>query len=291
MALFEAPTQASARVPSAAPLLEAGSYPARVVRIVDLGKQPGSEKYPTPSFKMRITFELLEEFMKEVTAEGAIVMVQDPDEDDGVMMAKNIEDKPRWFDYDFTYNADGFMGDNSHIYKFMKAVDALKVAPNLEQGIEGHEAKALKDLLGEPLFVGLVQDTTKSGKNAGKIKNKISTFATMKTKEKRAAKPLVNPTLYFDLGNPDLEVFNKLPGGDSPWAIKNVITAGLDFQGSKLHQLLGGSASGPKPGEAINGATEEEVDAAMAAEMEAQRVAREALAAQNAAGQATGQPF
>ena len=57
MALFNAPTQASNKTPSAAPLLEAGGYPARVVRIVDLGKQPGSVKYPQPVFKMLVTFE------------------------------------------------------------------------------------------------------------------------------------------------------------------------------------------------------------------------------------------
>lgn len=69
MALFNAPTQASNKTPSAA-LLEAGRYPARVVRIVDLGKQPGSVKYPQPVFKMLVTFELLEEYMKRSMAKA-----------------------------------------------------------------------------------------------------------------------------------------------------------------------------------------------------------------------------
>lgn len=288
MALFNAPTQASNKTPSAAPLLEAGGYPARVVRIVDLGKQPGSVKYPQPVFKMLVTFELLEEYMKEVDGEGKIIMVQDPDEDAGVMMAKNIEDKPRWFDFEFTYNTDGFMGDNSHIYKFMKAVDALQVAPNLEQGIVGHEAKALKDLLGEPLVVGLVQYTKSSGKNAGKVDNKVATFSPMKKKDQKDARPLINPTVYFDMGEPDLEVFNKLPGGDSDWAVKTRITKGIDFVGSKLHQLLGGA---PVPQAAPNQATEEQVDAAMQAELAAQAEARAAREAQNAEGQQPNDPF
>ena len=84
---FNAPTLASNKAPSAAPLLEAGGYPARVCRIIDLGLQPGSAKYPNPQLKLLVTFELLEEFMKEVDANGAMIMVQDPDEDEGVLIS------------------------------------------------------------------------------------------------------------------------------------------------------------------------------------------------------------
>lgn len=70
----------------------------------------------------------------------------------------------------------------------------------------------------------------------------------------------INPTVYFDMGEPDLEVFNKLPGGDSDWAVKNRITKGIDFVGLKLYQLLGGA---PVPQAAPNQATEEQVDAAV----------------------------
>lgn len=285
MALFDAPTQSSNKTPSSAPLLEAAGYPARVVRIIDLGKQPGSTRYPQPQYKMLVTFELLDEYMKEVDGEGNMVMVQDPDGEPGEMMTVDILDKPRWFDFEFTYNTDGFMGDNSHIFKFMKAIDALKVEPNLEQGIAGHEAKSLKECLGAPLVLGLIQDKAKSGKNAGKLRNKAATFSPMKSKEKREARPLINPTVYFDLGNPDLEVFNKLPGGDSEWAVKNRITSGLDFKGSKLDQLLGGA---PAPTE--NKASEEEVDAAMRAEMEAQAAAKAEKLAESG-NNGTNMPF
>lgn len=289
MALFDVATQSSNKAPSVAPLLEAGGYPARVCRIIDLGKQPGSVKYPNPVYKMRVTFELLEEYMKETAEDGTPIMVQDPDEDDGVMMQKNLEDKPRWFDFDFTYNADGFMGDGSHIYSFMKAVDGLEVKPNLEQGIEGHPAKPLSSLLSEPLSVNLIQYVRKGGKHAGTVANKISAFSPMKSKEKKTAKPLVNPTLFFNLGAPDLETFNKLPGGDSPFAIKNLITSNLEFQGSALHVLLGGAAGAPEP--ATNVATEAQVDAALAAELAAQKAAREAQQAQNGEAGTTDQPI
>lgn len=282
---FAAPTLASNKTPSAAPLLEAGGYPARVCRIIDLGLQPGSAKYPNPSLKLLVTFELLDEYMKEVDSEGKMVMVQDPDEDDGIMMAKNLEDKPRWFDFEFTYNADGFMGDNSHIYKFAKAIDALEVKQNLEQGIQGHPAKNLPDWLGEPLVVGIVQYTKQSGKNAGQVANKVATFSPMKSKEKKEAKALVNPTVFFDMSEPDLEVFNKLPGGESPYAIKNRITSGVDFYKTKLSALLGGKLA--DAGAVPNQASDEEVDAAMKAELEAQAAAK----AQRGAAGGTGMPF
>lgn len=288
MALMKAPTLASNKAPSLAPLLEAGGYQARVCRIIDLGKQPGSEKYPQPQLKMLVTFELLDEYMKEVDAEGKIIMVKDPDDEEGPLIGKNLEDKPRWFDFEFTYNEDGFMGDNSHIFKFMKAVDALEVKPNPEQSIAGHPAKELVELLGEPLIVGMSTYTKNGGKNAGTVANKITTFSPMKSKEKREAKALVNPTILFDLGEPDLEVFNKLPGGDSPYAIKNRITSGLDFQGSALHLLLGGKA---KAVEVPNAATDEQVSDAMKAELEAQAAAKAAREAENADGKPADMPF
>lgn len=288
---FEVATTASNKTPSAAPLLEAGGYPARVCRIIDLGLQPGSPKYPDPSLKLLVTFELLDEYMKEMGADGKMVMVQDPDEDEGVMMAKNLEDKPRWFDFEFTYNADGFMGDNSNIKKFATAIDALEVAPNLEQGIQGHAAKALRDWLSEPLNVGLVQYTKQSGKNAGQVANKIATFAPMKSKEKRDAKALVNPTVFFDMSEPDLEIFGKLPGGDSPYAIKNRVTSGVKFFETKLAALLGVGGGKVETGTVANAATDEEVDDAMKAELEAQAAAKATQDAANAQSQPANIPF
>lgn len=285
---FAAPTLASNKTPSAAPLLEVGGYPARVCRIIDLGLQPGSAKYPDPQLKLLVTFELLEEFMKEVDANGNMIMVQDPDEDEGVMMAKNLEDKPRWFDFEFSYNADGYMGDNSHIKKFAVSIDALEVPANPEQGIAGHAAKELKDWLTEPLIVGLSTYTKSSGKNAGQIANKITTFSSMKSKEKKVAKPLVNPTVFFDMSAPDLEVFNKLPGGDSPYAIKNRITNGVKFNETALFALLGGK---PVDTSTTNQATDEQVDAALQAELAAQQKAREEAAANNEEGKPAGMPF
>lgn len=282
MALFQAPTKDSGKAPSKAPLLEAGGYPARLVRLIDLGKQPGSGQYPDPAYKLLATFELTEEYMKEVDEAGKIIMVQDPDGEPGELIGKDLLDKPRWFDFEFTYNPDGFMGDRSHIYKFMQAVDAFEVKPNPEAEIKGHPAKQLNELLSEPLVVNLTQYVKKGGKNAGETANKITGFMPMKSKDKREARELVNTPLFFDLGNPDIETFNKLPGGDAEWAIKNRILANLEFDGSKLQELLGiKSEKAP----ADNKASAEEVDEAMRAELEAQRQAREAQPQETEAGQ------
>lgn len=285
MALFEAPTKDSNKAPSKAPLLEPGGYPARLVRLIDLGKQPGSKMYPEPAYKLLATFELTEEYMKEVNEAGEIIMVQDPDGEPGEMIGKDLLDKPRWFDFEFTYNTDGFVGSTSNLYKFMECVDAFEVKANPDSNIAGHPAKNLRDLPGEPVFVNLIQYTKKQGKNAGELSNKISGFMPMKSKQKRETRGLINPILFFNLSNPDLEVFNKLPGGDTEWAIKNRILANLEFDGSKLQELLGIKADKPP---AENKATEEEVDAAMQAELEAQRQAREAQALEPAS---SGAPF
>lgn len=289
MALFQAPTKDSGKAPSKAPLLESGGYPARLVRLVDIGKQPGSLQYPEPSYKLSATFELLDEFMKEVDEAGNIVMVQDPDGEPGEMIGKDLLDKPRWFDFEFTYNPDGFMGDRSNIYKFMSAVDAFEVKPDPTNGIVGHPAKQLNELLGEALTVTLVQYTKQSGKAAGTMSNKISGFTSMKSKEKRDARPLVNPTAFFDLGNPDLEVFNKLPGGDSEYALKNKILKNMDFNGSKLQEMLGIAATPTAPVE--NKASEEQVDAALQAELEAQAKAKAEREANAGAAPAGNVPF
>lgn len=286
MALFEVGTESSGKAPSKAVLLEEGGYPARIVSIVDVGKQPGSEQYPDPSYKMNVTFELLDEYMTEVNEDGSLVMMQDPDGEPGEMIPKPIMDKPRWFDVDFSYNPDGYVGENSNLHKLMKAIGAFAAPANLEQGIEARPAKPLKEWLGEALTVGIIRHTKTKGKKAGEIDNRISSYTAMKSKEKKDARALINPTRFFNLGDPDIAVFNNLPKSDSPFALKNRITANLEFTGSKLHSLITGvdQSAAAAPAAPVNAATEAQVDEAMKAELEAQAAQREAQAAAAATG-------
>lgn len=259
---FAVATKQSNNAPSAAPLLDAGGYAARIVQIIDLGLQPGSGQYPAPAYKLLVKFELLDEFMCEVNEDGTLKMVNE----DGDMVPVAIKDKPRWFDFEFTYNKDGFMGDRSHIFKMMQAVDAFEVLANPEQGIEGHPAKPLQDLVSEPLTVNLIQQTAKAGKNAGKMVNKISAFAAMKGKDKKVAPPLVNQTLFFDMGNPDRDVFMKLPSGNQ-YCPQERIKAGLEYSSSKLAALLGEAGAAQSGEQKEPEVSQGDVDAAMEAEL------------------------
>ena len=67
--------------------IEPGSYPARLVQVIDLGLQPqeylGEEK--APKIEITTTYELSDEFMKD--EEG-----------------NDIEDKPRWVSETFPLN-------------------------------------------------------------------------------------------------------------------------------------------------------------------------------------------
>lgn len=274
---FAVATKQSNNAPSAAPLLDAGGYAARIVQIIDLGLQPGSSQYPQPVYKMLMKFELLDEFMCEVNEDGSIKKINE----DGELVPVPLKDKPRWFDFEFTYNKDGFMGDRSHIYKLMQSVDAFEVAPNAEQGIEGHPAKELKELLGEPLTVNLIQQPAKSGKNAGKMVNKISAFAAMKGKDKKVAPPLVNTPLFFDMDTPDVEVFKKLPSGNQ-YCPQERIKSGLEYGQSKLAALLGETSNSPVVVDGVvePQVTQQEVDEALEAELAKQAAAQAAPATQ-----------
>ena len=109
---FKKATQATSNK-TKAPVLQNGGYPARLVQIVDLGMQPGSQMYPDPSLMMDFRFELLDEFMQD---------------EDG----KELLDQPRLLSYECSYNADGYMGERSKIFKVMVATNAFGMGINKE---------------------------------------------------------------------------------------------------------------------------------------------------------------
>lgn len=189
-----------------APVLDAGVYPARILSIVDLATQPGSPQYPDPKRKLEFRMECLDEFMVDEAGEP-------------------IPDKPRTFNYEVSYNEDGYMHEKSSIYKLLAAI------PN------GFKL-SLADMLGAPVSLMLTKYTKKSGKNAGKDDNKIVSVLPMKAKDIPGAAPLVGKPLFFDFSEPDLEVFGKLFKGN-PYAAQDRIKASTDFAGSLLAQLLG----------------------------------------------------
>lgn len=190
---------------------EDGSYPARVVQILDLGMQPqqpyqGKEK--PPAHEMMVTYEFLDEFC--VDEEG-----------------NELEDKPRWLSETFPlYNLDA---DKAKSTKRYNALD-----PDLD-----HDGD-FTALVGSTCTVTVVQNPGK-GKNAGKIYNNIANVAPMRPKDAAKAPELVNPPKVFLLDEPDLEVFQSLP----EW-LQDKIKGNLEYECSPLQTALEGGSSQPE---------------------------------------------
>ncbi len=152
--------------------LEDGSYPCRVVQILDLGIQPqrafqGKEK--PPAHEMMITYEFLDEFC--VDEEG-----------------KELEDKPRWLSETFPlYNLEA---DKAKSTKRYMALD-----PDLD--LDGD----FTQLVGTPCVVTVVQNP-----KGDKVYTNIQAVSPMRTKDAAKAPDSVNPSKVLGL-----EVFGSLP--------------------------------------------------------------------------------
>ena len=159
------------------PPLDAGSYPARLVQILLMGIQKnrpykGEEK--APSLKIRLTYEMLDEFMK--------------DDDDN-----DIPEKPRWISEDLPFFP--LKADLAKSTKRYYALDA-----DSEHGGDWSQ------LLSSPCMVTLVQSAGKD-----KIYNNVAAVSAMRPKEAAKAPPLVNEGKIFDFYSPDMDVFSSLP--------------------------------------------------------------------------------
>jgi len=120
-------------------------------------------------------------------------------------------DKPRWLSSEFTKSTN----DKAKLFKVVKAVD-------------DNELKEFSDLLGKGLLV--VIGTTKGGKDK---------FAGATALPKgMAVAQLANKPVYFDIENPDFDIFNKLPKflqdkitGSSDWKFEE--TVGIPSHGGQ----------------------------------------------------------
>ncbi len=193
------------------PVLDAGTYPCRLVQVLDLGIQPqrpyqGQEK--PPAHEIMLTYEFLDEFMID----------ENGDEQ---------EDKPRWLSETMPFHS--LQADKARSTKRYYALD-----PN--EACEGDFTK----LVGTPCLVTIVNNAGK-GKNAGKIYSNIANVAAMRERDAQKAPDLVNPPKVFVLDEPDMEVFGSLP----QW-LQDKIKENLEFKGSKLDELLNGKVKEKK---------------------------------------------
>lgn len=192
------------------PNIEPGTYPGRLVQIIDLGLQPqrpykGQDK--PPAHEIMLTYELVDEFM--VDKEG-----------------NPVEDKPRWISETLPFH--GLFAEKAKSTQRYFALDPTKAA-------EGDFAK----LIETPVNITIINNPGKDGK----IYDNVATISTMRAKDANNCPPLVNPAKVFDSSTPDVEVFNSLP----QW-IQDKIKGNLNYEGSALQKLLeGGKKDKPAP--------------------------------------------
>lgn len=182
-------------------VMEAGTYPARVVQVIDLGVQEqrafkGVAKPPAQT--IMLTYEFLDEFC--VDEEGEVQ-----------------EDKPRWLSERFP-----LFSLEADLAKSTKRYYALDPDENF-----GGDFTLL---VGSTCMV-----TINVYESKGEDKNGISSVTAMRPKEALKAPELVNPSKVFVIDNPDLEVFKSLPD----W-MQKTIKDSLEFEGSALDEALKG---------------------------------------------------
>lgn len=183
--------------------LEPGVYPTRLVQLIDLGLQPqrpyqGQEK--PPAHEVMMTYEFVDEFLKD---------------EDG----NDVEDKPRW--YSETLPLHPLVADRAKSTQRYNALDP-----------EGKYGGDFVKCLGVPVNVTLVHN-----QNGEKLYVNIANIAAMRPRDAAKCPELVNEAKYFDLDDPDINVFGSLP----EW-IQTKIKSNLNFKGSKLEAALGGEA-------------------------------------------------
>ena len=186
--------------PKAEPL-EPDVYRARLVQVIDLGLQPqrpyqGKEK--PPAHEIVLTYELVDEFMKD---------------EDG----NDIEDKPRWISETLPFY--GLFADKAKSTQRYYAFDP-------DEAFGGDFAKCI----GVPVNVTVVNNIS-----GDTVYNNVGNVAAMSGKKAATCPELVNESKVFDLDNPDMEVFNKLPD----W-LQEKIKNNLNFQSSPLEKAIGG---------------------------------------------------
>ena len=193
-------------------VLESGTYPVRVVQIIDLGLQTrppfkGEEKPPAQMIHM--TYEFTDEFLKD--EEG-----------------NEQEDKPRWLSEEFPlYNLKSERAKSTQRYKSLDPK-------------EDHEGD-FSLLLGAPANALVTTFTLKNGPNAGQERNGIDSLSAMRPRDAAKTAELVNEPKMFSLDEPDLEVFLSLP----EW-LQEKIKGNLEYAGSPLQALLEGEKGSPK---------------------------------------------
>lgn len=202
MPLNASKVKSTARKDRPAPL-DAGTYPVRVVQVLDVGLQkqrPYKGEDKEPAYEIWVTYEFLDEFLLD----------EEGNED---------TTKPRWLSENFVvYSLD------SDLAKSTKRYFALD--PDKEHG--GDWAS----LIGAPGMLTIVQNPDK--KDPSIVYNNITGLSSMRKKEADKAPELVNTGKVFDMDNPDMDVFWSLP----KFMQAKMTEENLDFPASALESAI-----------------------------------------------------
>lgn len=189
--------------------IEPGTYPGRLVQIIDLGLQaqrPYQGKDKPPAQEVMLTYELVDEFMKDEKG-------------------NDIPDKPRWVSETLPFY--GLHADKAKSTQRYLALDP-------KQEFEGDFSRTI----GTPVNVTIVNNAV-----GEKVYDNVATISTMRPRDAASCPELVNTPKVFDADAPDMEVFNSLP----EW-IQTKIKGNLKYEGSALQKLVGsgGKREAPK---------------------------------------------
>lgn len=181
--------------------VEQGTYPARLVKVVDFGLQeqrPFKGKEKPPRYEIFTSYELLDEYL--------------PDEDGNEDL-----NKPRW--QSETLALHGMDQEKAKSTIRMKSLDP-------ENKYDGDWSLAI----GTPCMVSIVNN---KNVNTGRIYANIDNVSPMRAKQASNAKELVNDPVIFTLDDPDIEVFLSF----ADWT-QEKIKSNLEYEGSLLEARL-----------------------------------------------------
>lgn len=181
------------------PNLEPGTYPGRLVQIIDYGLQPqrpyqGQEK--PPAYEIGLTYELVDEFMLD--EEG-----------------NPMEDKPRWISE--TIPLHNLRSEKARSTARYHAFDPDEV----------HEGDWTA-LAGEPANITIVNN-----KSGDRVYDNVGNVTSMRPRDAKNTPPLVNETRILSLDDDNVELFLSLP----EW-IQDKIKDGLEWESTNLYKAL-----------------------------------------------------
>ena len=181
--------------------IPADTHAARIVGLIDIGVQPQKpwgDKEKPPVNKVVFIYEFLDLFVEDEDG--------NPD-----------EEKPRWQSEILPfYTPDA---EKSKIAQRYHALDP-----------SGHFDGDYAKLVGLPALVTV----THNPKDGGGVWVNIEQVSGMPATFAKSAAELKNEPLIFDMDEPDMEAFDRIP----QW-IKKIITDALNYKGSKLEKLVG----------------------------------------------------